>query len=119
MNNKILIGSIIAVVILLLMPSIPAIQQKTIEDSEYNDMIEQIGFKEVKELGTEITEYPYPILTIILMFRLIRAEILVDISSDFVGPGYDIYNSLLFLRGIWLAATGVYLYFYLIELLEW
>ena len=114
MNKKILIGSIIAVAILIMMPTIPAIQQNTIEDKAYNDIIEQIDFKEVKELGIEIIEHP--ILTIILMFRLMRASILVDISSDFIGPGYTIYNSLLFLRGIWLGATGVYLYFYLIEI---
>ena len=32
MKKKILIGSIIAVIMLLLMPSIPAVQQKSVED---------------------------------------------------------------------------------------
>ena len=40
MNKKILIGSIIAVVILLFIQSIPAIQQNAIEDRTYNDLIE-------------------------------------------------------------------------------
>ena len=41
MNKKILIGSILAVALLLLMPSIPAIQQQTIEDKAYSDFVEK------------------------------------------------------------------------------
>ncbi|EMR74534.1 hypothetical protein MBGDF03_00595 [Thermoplasmatales archaeon SCGC AB-540-F20] len=31
------------------MPSIPAIHQKTIEDRKYNDLFEQLDFKDLKE----------------------------------------------------------------------
>ena len=47
MKKKILIGSIIAVALLLLMPSIPAIQQKTIEDKAYSDFVEAKDFDEL------------------------------------------------------------------------
>jgi len=44
---KILIGSIIAVAMLLLMPSIPAIQHKIIEDRAYSDFVEAKDFDEL------------------------------------------------------------------------
>ena len=42
MKKKILIGGIIVVALLLLMPSIPAIEQKTIEDKVYSDLVEKL-----------------------------------------------------------------------------
>ena len=50
MNKKLLLGSILVLTLLLLMPSIPAIQQKTIEDKVYSDLVEQLDFKDIKEL---------------------------------------------------------------------
>ena len=43
MKKKILIGSLLVLTLLLLMPSIPAIQQKTIEDKAYSDLVEKFG----------------------------------------------------------------------------
>jgi len=42
MKKKILIGSMLVLTLLLLMPSIPAVQQKTIEDKAYSDLVEQL-----------------------------------------------------------------------------
>ena len=41
MKKKIIIGSMLVLTLLLLMPSIPAIQQKTIEDKAYSDLVEK------------------------------------------------------------------------------
>ena len=53
MKKKILIGSLLVLTLLLLMPSIPAIQQKIIEDEAYNDIVERLedfNFKDLNEL---------------------------------------------------------------------
>ena len=56
MKKKIIIGSIIAVALLLLMPSIPAIQQKTIDEGLKQEMQEKLetinlnGLEEIEEL---------------------------------------------------------------------
>jgi len=57
MNKKILIGSILAVALLLLMPSIPAIQQKTIEDKAYSDLVEKFGDFNLEDLQEKIQKF--------------------------------------------------------------
>jgi len=55
MKKKILIGSIIAVLLLLLMPSIPAIQQKSVEEGvkqEIQEKLDTIDFKDLREIKT-------------------------------------------------------------------
>ena len=108
MNKKIPLGSIIAVVILL-MPSIPAIQLKTIEDRAYNDLVEQLDttkVKELKDIGKlEGPKYPsfYYIVYFIAGFRKERANILFDISCHIDNWGrLDIEFPLLFIRWAWL-----------------
>ena len=75
MNKKILIGSIIAVVILLLMPSIPALQQKTIAEGIKQDIQEKLDtitiddLKDISVLGN----LKYPILQFfVIMFITLR-----------------------------------------------
>ena len=74
MEKRILLGSIIAVVMLLLMPSIPAIQQKIVKD-EIKDKIlseipEQIDFKDIKELINtgKLDRIKHPFLLAIVWF---------------------------------------------------
>ena len=63
MKKKILIGSIIAVALLLLMPSIPAIQQKTVEEKAYSDFVERL--KDVDLEDIEVLEWiRHPIITL-------------------------------------------------------
>ncbi len=50
MKKKILIGSIIAVALLLLMPSIPAIQQKTVEEKAYSDFVERLKDVDLEDI---------------------------------------------------------------------
>ncbi len=123
MNKKILIVSIIAVAILLLMPSIPAIQQNVIEDKAYSDFIEQLDFNDITELieSGKLDNITHPILyvvlTIWLYFRLIRAGFLIDISSDSFGfGGRTVHYPLIYIRGVWLAFTCAISLAYLQEL---
>jgi len=68
MIKKTLVGSIFVLTILLLTPSIPAIQQKTIEDKAYNDFyneLQDLNFKDVELLDGEMT---FPLLFVIVYF---------------------------------------------------
>ena len=74
MNKKILIGSMLVFTMLLLMPSIPAIQQKIVKD-EIKDKIlseipEQIDFKDIKELINtgKLDRIKHPFLLAIVYF---------------------------------------------------
>ena len=95
---------------LLLMPSIPAIQQKTIEDRANNDLFEQLDVKDVKEKKKmDLIRHPllYAIVIFLAKFRWARCLILAEISFDSTGwpPDYEIYHPILFLRCIWLLNT--------------
>ena len=99
-------------IMLLLMPSITAIQKKTIEDRAYNDLVEPLDTTKVKELkDIEKLEGPkhpsiYYIVYFIAGFRKERANILFDISCHIDNWGrMDIYFPLLFIRMIWLDIT--------------
>ena len=86
MKKKILIGSIIAVALLLLMPSIPAIQQKTVEEKAYSDFVERL--KDVDLEDIEVLEWiRHPILYIfvifLLSFRIERALAMAEMSCYF------------------------------------
>ena len=123
MDRKILVGSIIVVIILLLMPSIPAILHKTITEKSYSDFIEQLDFEDITELieSGKLDNITHPILyvvlTIWLYFRLIRAYFLIEISSDnHPFGGVTIHYPLIFYRGIWLGFTAEILLVYLQEL---
>jgi len=54
MKKKILIGSLLVLTLLLLMPSIPAIQQKTIEDKAYSDLVEKFEDFDLEDLREKI-----------------------------------------------------------------
>ena len=116
MNKKILIGSITAVSILLLMPSIPAIQHKIIEEKTNNHLIEQLNLQEGKETKISLIKhslyYKHPLLYAMVIFiagfRCWRCIILGYISFDIISwkpPEYEIYHPILFLRCMWLLNT--------------
>ena len=120
MNKKILIGSIIAVVILLLMPSIPAIQQKTIEEGIKQDIQEKLDsliinyFKGIKELIGDRHPILFAICLIMAFmtnFRITRSGILFFYSTIYVDGGwnpgyYEIIHPLTFIQSLWLFLTG-------------
>ena len=108
MNKKILMGSMLVLTLLLLMPSIPAIQQKVVKDEVFSEIQEDIEFEDVKELlesgklGNEKFPLLYSLVYYLTRFRLWRFDILAEISYDvYCGEGWfdlDIHNLLLFSR---------------------
>ena len=70
MNKKILIGSMLVFTMLLLMPSIPAIQMNTIKDRTYNNLDEQFDVRNIKELEN-ILNMKYPRLYDLVIWWLI------------------------------------------------
>ncbi len=73
MKKKILIGSMLVLTLLLLMPSIPAIQQKTIEDKAYSDFVEKfedVDLEYIKVLEGEKYPILYMMVITLLTFRL-------------------------------------------------
>jgi len=111
MKTKLIIGSIIAIVLLLLMPSIPAIQQKTIEEEIKQDIqekLESINLDDLKDF--EVLDWTrHPILYIIVLFllnsRVKRGLFLVDISSTPYKWWYTVEYHNIFWRGVWLLLT--------------
>ena len=117
MNKRIQLGSILVLTLLLLMPSIPAIQQNTINDEAYNDLVEQFVFKYIREIK-ELDEVKHPLLysliVVTLIFRYIRIYTLATISFKMVhtgGWGYElkIIHPILYYRYLMLLFTTVLL----------
>ena len=129
MNKKILMGSMLVLTLLLLMPSMQAIQTITIEDKAYNDLVEQLDFKDVKGIkGLEQIKHPllYNLVKVFLDCRWTRVVILWVISCyvnpDVWWPDIDVYHPVLFLRSIMLLITTASLgYFWnnLSNIFEW
>ncbi len=103
MNKKILIGSIIAVSILLLMPSIPAIQIDSFKEGIQQNIDDlKTRLSNIESLIDLPEHFPLLFLFVysVALFRLIRFTILMDLStepSDFP-PYFTITNWLLFIR---------------------
>jgi len=115
MKKKILIGSILVLTLLLLMPSIPAIQQKTIEVKVYDDLvkdIKEIDFKDTKVIRKLLNGFwdEHPILGFLLFIAWIRMEwgfILEDFSVWIVGEYSSIIiHPLLYIWSQWLIGTA-------------
>ena len=98
MNKKILIGSILVLILLLLMPSISAIHQEIVKDKAYQRL--DNGWK-------------HPIINIfntIAAWRAIRGLLLMFSTSNFpalFNEEFEIYNPILYVRGLWLLGTGI------------
>ena len=115
MNKKILIGSIIAVVTLLLMPSIPAVQQKAIVDKAYDDFVEKIGKINLineNDITPNEDRIKHPLLLCFIRymgaFRLIRGLIYMLFSSNYPAlyVPLEIYYPIIYERGEWLWSSG-------------
>ena len=125
MNKKILIGSIIAVALLLIMPSIPAIQHKAINDKTFDNIIQKPYDGSIEDLLDDIKNnyWKYPLLYLIVrgifVFRLSRASLLLELSTDVDYSGMVITHPLIFLRSMWLMETGAFVYFYLEGVFGW
>ena len=125
MNKKILIGSMLVFTMLLLMPSIPAIQQKIvkdeIKDKIVNELYNDLDFKDMRELlnSGKLDGVKHPILgllvTMWMYFRLLRCQIFTfsyDIYIDY-GYQFEILNPIIFFRLIILLFnTGLVIHFF-------
>ena len=119
-RKKILIGSIFVLALMLLMPSIPAVQQNTIEEGIKQDIQEKIDsliindFRGIKELIGDRHPILFAICLIMVFmtnFRITRSDILFFYSTIYVDGGwnpgyYEITHPLIFIRSLWLFFTG-------------
>ncbi len=122
MRKKILIGSMLILTLLLLMPSIPAIQQKTIEDGVRQDLqekLESINFEELKDLNLPVKFRFRPILQIIFLIIWLRGGrglMLSFFASHWDRNFFVIDFPIIYLRGEWLFYTSMYIldYFHIL-----
>jgi hypothetical protein len=118
MKIKIIIGSLIVVVIIFLMPSIPAIQNKIVQDEILSEIPEEIVFSFINELSesSRVEKLKHPLLFILvklwLNFRWKRSIFLGDISSSYAGFYFYVEHELLFLRAVWLSISVDFLIYY-------
>ena len=100
MKKKLIFGSMLVLTLLLLMPTIPAIQQNLVKNEKIVESLE--------------TNLKFPILNGIIYFslvwRLVRAFGLLSISSNGTGdgrgpPDIDILHPILYFRGLWLVMS--------------
>jgi len=93
MKKKILIGSLLVLTLLLLMPSIPAIQQKTIEDKAYSDFVEKLQVFNVEDIEILDDDIKFPLLFKLLLnylyFRTMRSFLLILFSSYYDYNTYE------------------------------
>ena len=102
MGKKILIGSMLVLTLLLLMPSIPAIQQNTIEDNSYSNLVDKLD-DDIKH------QLLYNIIYMMIDFRLMRGLYLKILSSNFLAfnQSREIYYPIVYYRGEWLQKTAI------------
>lgn len=89
MGKRIIIGSMLVLTLLLLMPSIPAVQQKSIEEGvkqNIQDKIDAITLDDLKNIDV-VDWIRHPILYLIVIsivtFRLLRSAFYFYIAVDY------------------------------------
>lgn len=114
MNKKILIGSILVLTLLLLMPSIPALQKNAIDvrldtrESELLTKFQDLDGEKIKDLlnkkPLDGLQFPlWPLIFFIYFFRIYRGIFIQSFSST----KYEIINLFISLRGVWLIGTAM------------
>jgi hypothetical protein len=118
MKKKPIIGIMLVLALLLLMPSIPAIQNKSIKEKTSD-----IHFQKPYDVSIKDKYWKFPLLYLIVrsifVFRLSRASFLFEFSTDVDYSGMVITHPLIFLRSMWLMQTGSFVYFYLEAVFGW
>jgi len=103
MNKNILIGSVFVLTLILLLPSIPAIQLNEIKQD-----YEEINLKDVLNLDLP-NKFPllFCLVNAILLFRAIRVWLLWEFSTEpsEYFPGIYITHTLVFFRWLMLYIT--------------
>ena len=125
--------SVFFVLLLLLIPSLSAIQIKSVENTVKNELMETNGtldFRELKERINLVNISKHSILFIIVYaiytLRILRTMILFELSTevDWTGwqPVYEIIHPLLYQRAMWLGETaGMWLglWYYISQFFNW
>ena len=117
MNKKILVGSIFVLTLLLLMPSIPAVQQKSIGEGikqEIQEKLDTINLNDLKE-SKKLDWVRHPLLCVIILYlsfivslRIGRGIKLRDSSYGYAPDGHRIIvRPFRFFRGKWIISRGV------------
>ena len=100
MKKKLIVGSMLVLTLLLLMPTIPAIQKNVVKNEKRGESEDRIKFPMLNG-----------IVCFLLISRYIRATILHSISSNGTDdgsrgpPDIEILHPILYLRAMWLAMT--------------
>ena len=109
MGKKIIIATMLVLTLLLLMPSIPAIQHKTIEEGIKQDLqekLESINLNDLKDIDVLIdVKHPYlcSLIMIIILIRFMRSSMTMLLATEPVGEyGRRIIHPLLYQYGLWL-----------------
>jgi len=105
MGKKIIIGSMLVLTLLLLMPSIPAIQQRTIEDKAYSDFVEKL---EDVEIFDDVMKFS--ILFVFVIMLALHRNYRAFRIWDFAQPGgypNPVEHPLLAFYGSWLFLSMV------------
>ena len=109
MRKKILIGSLFVLALILTMPSIPAIQQKTIEDKAYSDFIEDlkhVDFDDIEVLDPIKHPILYEFVYLIYSHREMRLSRVVDIAVEYGFGYFEVVHPLLLIWAYWLGITS-------------
>ena len=118
MNKKILIGSLFIFALLLVMPSIQAIQHTVVKDTSVNEFSEALHLekrKTVKEFGP-LDRIKHPLLYLFIIFislpRILRIEVFGELSYSGEWPFHiTIENKFLFLRYMMLLFTTAFWFY--------
>lgn len=106
MEKKIILGSLIVVILFILMPSIPAIQNNVIKDKFVSDIsndLDLVGIKKLLEsMNLEGVKHPILFLFVysVVSFWWIRMLINLDLATEpyEFPPGFTVTSWLFFLR---------------------
>lgn len=116
MGKRILIGSILVLVMLLLMPSIPAIQQRSVKEGIKQDLqekLESINLEDIKDIKDLDGCLKHPLLYLsvhLVALRGWRGLIMLFISTKNMfswEEPMEIIFPLLYERGRWLVVTAL------------
>jgi hypothetical protein len=118
MKKKILIGSILVLTLLLLLPSIQAIQHTVVKDKIVNEIPEELHLEKRKTL-TEfgpLDRIKHPLLYLFIIFislpRILRIEVFGELSYSGDWPFHiTVENKLLFLRYVMLLFTTAFWFY--------
>ncbi len=119
MGKRILIGSMLVLTTLLLMPSIPAVQQKTIEEGfkqEIQEKLDTINLNKLKDIEVlESIRHPilYILFSLIFTYRVERSWELFHASAKFNEWGGigEITRPIIFLRCLMLSGTTLFMFY--------